>query len=139
MGWYFYFWLWKFVQDFNKNCCLEPKKKLNFFLLAIFPFILDVADTFHTLLTLDSDEVFTSWDRAYIKVSAAVLFCISMAILKKIEEFAKERYGKVITHNGLGVFFFNFFYVNFALNTFSERVMKGSDIQLEDITPKETQ
>ena len=49
---------------------------------------------------------------------------LSLKMLKKIENYAKEKYGKVIKHNGFAWFFFNLLYVNFAINSFPERLAK---------------
>lgn len=49
---------------------------------------------------------------------------ISYKMLKQIEIYAEEKYGKTLTHNPFAWFFFTVFYVNFAINNFQERLSK---------------
>ena len=126
LGYYPYIWLWKLIKDLNSSF-FEQEKKISFWQIAFFPIVLDVIDIYYTIINWNSDE-FTSWDKFYFKAVGIIYLIISVYLLKRFEEYALKVYGIKIKHNGIGVFFFNFIYVNFAMNTFSKRVQKASEI-----------
>lgn len=131
LGYYTYVWLWKLIKDLN-SIYFEQEKKISFWQIAIVPIILDVIDIYNTVVTWDSDD-FNSWDKFYIKAVWFVYLTIAIYLLKRIEEYALKKYGVNIKHSGVGVFFFGWMYVNYAMNTFSKRVQKAMQNSPEQI------
>ena len=58
-------------------------------------------------------------------ISTILYTILSFKMLKKIEIYAKEKYGKTIKYNGFAWFFFTLFYVNYAINSFSDRLSEN--------------
>lgn len=122
LGYYSYYWLWVLVKDIN-NLDFEQDRKLNFWELVICPILLIIYNIYHVVITWDIDG-FTTWDRVYANIMNAFFIVISLILLNKLEEYAQKKYNVIIKHNILGLVCFNILYVNFALNTFQDRVKR---------------
>ncbi len=130
LGYYFYVWIWKLVNDIN-NLDFIQDKKLNFWKIMAIPIMLDIYDIYNTIITWDNDG-FSSWDRFYFKINAIIGLILSIIFLRKIEEYAQKKYNVSIKHNSLGIFFFGLTYTNFAINNFGSRVQKALNKQREN-------
>lgn len=133
LGYYFYVWLWKLVKDIN-NLDFEQNNRFNFWSIAFIPFLLQVCDLCRTIITWhETTNSYSSWDNIYCRVLFLVYFIISLKLIKKIEEYSLKKYNVKIKHNPIWAFLFPLFYVNYALNTFQERVAKAAIEDVENV------
>lgn len=121
-GYYLYFWMWKLVNDVN-DLEMVKSKKINYWCFAAPLMILDVFDIRNTILTWESDVLFTPWDKFYLRMYGLLFFVLSIFVLSKLDEYALEKYNVKIRHS-LIFMLFSPLYINFALNNFNDRVNK---------------
>ena len=122
-GVYVYFWLWKFVKDFNK-LQVNPKNKINYWLSISFLLFIDVLCL--TLLIIMPLDIYSAYAEKTIStcgnLSMWVSIVIASSIGRHIEKYAQEKYQANFKLSGIATFFFSFAYINFVINSFEEKV-----------------
>ena len=119
IAFYFIYWLFITVKDINALEGNDEEDKLNFWLYFSAIFIVAI------LIGFFQGTVF---ELAMTIVGIIVNYLISDAILKKMEKYAYAKYNVEFCYNRIAAFFFNFLYVNFAMNDFGYRVKLAKEL-----------
>lgn len=126
LGLYPIIWVAQRYKEFNK-LNIEEKPKLTIM------WIISLSILWLAVWFSDSDKMI----RGLTNIYSILTLILSFKMLRKIENYSVEKYGKTIGHNGFGWFFFSLYYVNFAINSFTDRLSKERQEDTEYNTKKQ--
>lgn len=115
-GIYGYYWLIKNTKVFNQIG--TDAEKIN----IAFPVLYIVSTVIYQYAYMTQNN---SLAGLMAILMCAFLFITVYKMLRIIENYAYKTTGKVIRHNGFCWWFCNLIYINFAINTYAERVGKA--------------
>ncbi len=118
LGYYKYFW---FLKNANDIINLDKDQKSLYWSIVGSSFI---ADMFILITAFSGGEVSETIKFCQSLIKGA-LIAITLMVLKSIEKYSLNNYGVKIRHNIFAILFFSLIYLNFAINTFEERVKKN--------------
>lgn len=113
LGIYGFYWIIKNTKTFNKIA--SESDKIN----IIFPVLYVVSSVIYQFAYISQNNSFAG---LMVIPMWTFLFITIYKMLRVIENYAYKTTGKVFKHNGFCWWFFNLVYINFAINTYSERV-----------------
>jgi len=125
LGFYFFYWLWRILKDIS-NLDFEQKNNLDNQKIISIPIGIILLNIFLAIvLPEDKDIIFEFVNEISSFVLIVYFYVIAIVLVRKLEDYAEERYKTEIRHNILGLIFFHIYYVNFAINDFEFRTTKA--------------
>lgn len=125
LGFFAFFWLWRLLKDISK-LDFEQKNNLDNQKIMSVPIGIILLNIFLAIVTPEGkDIIFEFVNEISSFVLIVYFYVVAIILVRKLEDYAEERYKTEIRHNILGLIFFHIYYVNFAINNFEFRTTKA--------------
>ena len=125
LGFFAFFWLWRILKDISK-LDFEQKNNLDNQKIMSIPIGIILLNIFLAIVTPEGkDIIFEFVNEISSFVLIVYFYVVAIILVRKLEDYAEERYKTEIRHNILGLIFFHIYYVNFAINNFEFRTTKA--------------